>query len=200
MKDKKAVVKRKLKRVIGGLLLVTLACLVGTASRDASAAPNRRAKYMVLGTIENIDNASRTITVKLADGTDRTLQLPKRLTVNGHQETREAAESALVAQERAVVYYADNGVDQSAYDVESVNHAMRKTVTGTLISADKDRKVVVLRTNQGKEETFRVQNDAVIETGDAVMIFAQFEPQSGTQITLHYEDPLGMSEVSRIRH
>jgi hypothetical protein len=45
-----------------------------------------------------------------------------------------------------------------------------------------------------------VQNDAVIESGDSVMIFAQFEPQVGAQITLHYQDPLGMAEVSRIKH
>ena len=32
------------------------------------------------------------------------------------------------------------------------------------------------------------------------MTFAQFETQSGSQITLHYEDPLGIVEVSRIKH
>ena len=31
------------------------------------------------------------------------------------------------------------------------------------------------------------------------MIFAQFEPQPGAQVTLHYDDPLGMAEVRRIK-
>jgi hypothetical protein len=52
----------------------------------------------------------------------------------------------------------------------------------------------------GKEETFRVQNQAVVETGDGVMQVAQFEPEPGAQITLQFEDPMGSVEVSRIKH
>jgi hypothetical protein len=201
MRDNKWIVRWKLGRLVGAVLLVALACLTSTlASRDASAAPSGREKYLVLGTIENIDSAANTITVRLSDGTDKTLQLAKRLTVNGREETRSRAESALTAQERAVIYYANKGGDETAVDVESLNHAMHKFVTGTLISADKDNKTVVMRTAKGKDETFRVRNDAVIETSDGVMIFAQFEPQLGSQITLHYEDPLGIVEVSRIKH
>ena len=199
MKDQKAIVW-KLGRLGGAVLLVALVCLTSTlASRDASAATNKRESYLVLGTIENIDSAANTITVKLSDGTDKTLQLAKRLTVNGREETRNRAESGLMARERAVIYYTDKGSNETAVDVESLNHAMRRTVTGTLISANKDNKIIVLRTTSGKEETFRVQNDAVIETGDGVMIFAQFEPQSDELVTLHYVDPLGMAKVSRIK-
>jgi hypothetical protein len=201
MKDNKAIAHWKLARLVGEVLLVALVCLTSTlASRDASAAPNAHERYLVLGTIENIDSAANTITVRLSDGTDKTLQLAKRLTLDGRSETRSRAESELTAQERAVIYYTDKSGDETVVDVESLNHAMHKTVTGTLISADKDNKIVVLRTANGKDETFRVQNDAVIETGNSVMIFAQFEPQSGSQITLHYEDPLGMVKVSRIKH
>jgi len=201
MKNIRAIVHCRLGRLIGGVLLVALVCLASTlALRDASAATNRHERYMVLGTIENIDNAAQTITVRLSDGTDKKLLLAKRLTVNGREDTRSQAESALTSQERAVIYYTDKGGDETAVDVESVNHSMRRMVTGTLISADKDRKTVVLRMGNGKEEAFRVQNDAVIETSDGVMMFAQLEPQAGTQITLHYEDPLGTAEVSRIKH
>lgn len=196
MNDNKAVVNGKFGWLISNVLLITLVCLVGTlASGNASATT----RYRLLGTIENIDSTANTITVKLFDGTDKTFQLARRVMVNGRQETRSRAESALTAQERAVIYYTDKGGDEMAVDVESLGHAMRKTVTGTLTSADKDKRTIVLRTN-GKDETFRVQNDAVIETGDGVMTFAQFEPQTGAQITLHYEDPGGMLEVSRIKH
>jgi len=187
-------------RLVGGLLLVAIVCLASMlASGNVSAAPNRHERYQVLGTIENIDSGGNTITVRLSDGTDKTLQLAKRLTVNGRAESRNRAESALTAQERAVIYYTDKGGNETAVDVESVSHAMRKTVTGTLISADKDKRTVVLRTANGKDETFRVQNDAVIETGDGVMTFAQFEPQSGAQISLHYEDATGIVQVRRIK-
>jgi hypothetical protein len=71
---------------------------------------------------------------------------------------------------------------------------------GGVLSGASNNKTVVLRTANVKEETFRVQNDAVIESSDSVMIFSQFEPQAGAQITLYYEDPLGMVEVSRIKH
>jgi hypothetical protein len=201
MKDNRVMVHWKLARLVGAVMLVVLVCLANTLpSRDANAAPSGREKHMVLGTIENIDSAANTITVRLSDGTDKTLQVAKRLTVNGREETRARAESALTAQQRAVIYYTDKGGDETCVDVDSLNHAMRRTLTGTLVSADKDNKTLVLRMTNGKEETFRVQNDAVIETGDGVMIFAQFEPQLGAQITLHYQDPLGMAEVSRIKH
>lgn len=199
MKDHKSIIW-KLGRLGGAVLLVTLVCLTSTlVSRHVGAATKKRESYLVLGTIENIDTAANTITVRLSDGTDKTLQLAKRLVVNGREETRNRAESRLMARERAVIYYTDKGRDETAVDLESLNHVMRRTTTGTLISADKDNKTVVLRTANGKEETFRVQNDAVIETGDGVMLFAQFEPQSDELVTLHYEDPLGMVKVSRIK-
>lgn len=174
MKDNKSIVNWKLGRLICDALLVALVCLTSTlASRDASAAPNGREKYVVLGTIENIDSAANTITFRLSDGTDKTLQLAKRLTVNGREETRSRAESALTARERVVIYYANKDGGETAVEVESLNHAMPKVVTGTLIRADRDDKTLVLRTANGKDETFRVQNDAVIETADGVMTFAQ---------------------------
>jgi len=179
-----------MERLGGAVVLFALVCLTGMlASRDAGATTNKRESYQVFGTIESIDTAANTITVRLSDGTDKTLQLAKRLTVNGREETRSRAESALTARERAVIYYTNEGGGETAIDLESLNHAMRRTVSGTLISANKDNKIVVLRTASGKEETFRVQNDAVIETGDGVMLFEQFAPQSDELVTLHYEDP-----------
>src|SRR6267142_3078619 len=150
MKENKLIVRWKWGRLVGAVLLVAWVCLLGTlASRTASAAPNGHEKYLVLGTIENIDSAANTITVKLSDGTEKTLQLAKRLTVNGREETRSRAESVLTAQERAVVYYTDKSGDETAVEVESLHHAMRRTVTGMLIGADKDHKTVTLRTANG---------------------------------------------------
>src|SRR6185503_2307282 len=170
MNDHQGIV-RKMERLGGAGVLFALVCLTGMlASRDAGATTNKRESYQVFGTIESIDTAANTITVRLSDGTDKTLQLAKRLTVNGREETRSRAESALTARERAVIYYTNEGGGETAIDLESLNHAMRRTVSGTLISANKDNKIVVLRTASGKEETFRVQNDAVIETGDGVVL------------------------------
>jgi len=201
MINNRAIAHGKLARLVGKVLFVALVSLTITlASRDANATLNAHERYLVLGTIENVDSGANTITVRLSDGTDKTLQLAKRVTVNGRGEPRSHAESALMAHERAVIYYTDKSGEETAVDVESVDHAMHRTVTGTLISADKNNKTIVLRTANGKDETFRVQNDAVIETPDNVIMFAQFEPQEGSQITLHYEDPLGIPEVSRIKH
>ena len=108
----------------------------------------------MLGTIENIDSAANTITVKLSDGTDKTLQLPKRLTVNGREETRSRAESALTAQERAVIYYTNKGGGEMAVDLEALNHAMPKTVTGTLISANKDQQASRFANSQRQGRNF----------------------------------------------
>lgn len=201
MKDNKSIVHGKSGRLVGAVLLGALVCLTGTlASHDASAASNGRDKYQVLGTIENIDSAANAITVRLSDGTEKTLQVAKRLNVDGRDEARDRAESRLTVPERAVIYYTDKGGDETVVEVESLHHAMRKTVSGTLISADRDRKTMILRLANGKGETFRVHDDAVIETGDGVMTFAQFEPQAGAQITLHYEDPLGLTEVNHVKH
>src|SRR6185312_9743662 len=171
MKDNKSILNRKLGELAGAVMFVALVCLTTMlSSQNASAASNPREKYMVLGTIENIDSAANTITVRLFDGTDKSMQLSKRLMVNGRAEKRTRAESRLMPQERAVIYYADKG-----------------------------SMTLVIRTARGKDETFRVQSDAVIETGDSVMTFTQFEANPGTQIVLHYQDPLGMTEVRRVK-
>src|SRR4029077_19188237 len=97
MKDHKAMVW-KLRRLGGAALLVALACLMAAlASREAGATTNKRESYLVLGTIEKIDSSANTITVRLSDGTDKTFQLAKRLVVNGREETRNHAESGLMA-------------------------------------------------------------------------------------------------------
>jgi hypothetical protein len=184
--------KRKWGLGVAAVLFVVLVCLTTTLlSPNTSAASTERERYLLLGTIKNIDSRANTITVRLFDGTDKTLRLGKRLTVNGREETMNRAESRLLADERAAIYYANKGGDETAVDVESLNHVMRKTVTGTLISADKGNMKLVMRTAKGKEEIFRLQNDAAIETVDGVMTFAQFDPQPNAQITLHYEDPVG---------
>jgi hypothetical protein len=200
MKSNMWVVGGKLARALGGMSLAALVCLAGTlAASTASASPNRSERYIILGTIDNVDSAGNAITVKLSDGTEKTLQLAKRMMVNGRNEKMDRAEAALMPNERAVIYYKVRGGEETAVDVESVNHAMRKAVTGSLVSADKAGNRLVLQLANGREETFRVNNDAVIETGDNVMTFAQFDPQTGAQITLHYDDSLGTPEVSRVK-
>ena len=90
MKENKAMVNEKFGRLSGDVLLFTLVCLVAAlASGNASAAT----RYRVLGTIENVDSAGNTITVRLSDGTDKTLQLAKHVMVNGREETRSRARS-----------------------------------------------------------------------------------------------------------
>ena len=72
------------------------------------------------------------------------LPLAKRITVNGHGETGSRAESSLRAQERAVIYYTNNSGEETAVDVESLSHAMPRTVTGTFISGDRDKALDIL--------------------------------------------------------
>lgn len=200
MKSNMYVVGGKLARMLGGMSLAALVCLAGTlAASTASASPNRGERYVLLGTIDNVDSAGNAITIKLSDGTEKTLQLAKRMMVNGRDEKMGRAEAALTPNERAVIYYKVRAGEETAVDVESVNHAMRKAVTGSVVSADKAGNRLILQLANGREETFRVQNDAVIETGDNVMTFAQFDPQPGAQITLHYDDSLGTPEVSRVK-
>jgi len=199
MKGKTGSVRGVLARVMGLAALAAIVCLTGALlARDASAATNRN-KYVIVGTIESVDSAGNAITVKLSDGTEKTLQLAKRLTVNGREEKMSRAEPGLATQPRAVISYTKNGAEETAVEVESLNHSMRKTVTGSLVSADKATNTLVLQLANGRQKTFSVKNDAVIETNDSVTTFLQFEPQQGAQLTLHFEDALGVSEVSRMR-
>ena len=58
-------VRGKVRRLTRDVLLVALVCLASTlASHDASAASNGHERYLVLGTIENIDSAANTITIR----------------------------------------------------------------------------------------------------------------------------------------
>jgi hypothetical protein len=154
---------------------------------------------VVLGTIESVDNAGNAITVKLSDGTEKTWQLAKRMVVNGREEGMSRAESALAPQERAVISYREDGVGETVVDVESFDHAMPRAVTGSIVSADKSAGRLVMRLANGREETFEVKNGTVVETGDGVTTFAQLDPQQGAQVTMHYRDPYGMLEMSRVR-
>src|SRR5215471_222346 len=113
------------RRLFIDVLLVVLACLaIALIAGYASGARTKSERYRVLGTIENIDSTANTITVKLSDGTEKTLSLAERLTVNGREEQRTRAESALANSERAIIYYTEDNGKESAVDIESLAHAM----------------------------------------------------------------------------
>ena len=180
---------------LAAMVLLTAALL----PRGASASTMRDERYVVLGTIESVDNAGNAITVRLPDGREKTLRLAQRMVVNGRAEGMSRAASELVPQERAVISYKVDGMEEKAVDVESLDHAMPAVVTGSVVSADKAANRLVLRLANGREEIFRVKEGAVIETADGVTTFFQFEPQQDAQITLHFRNAFGMAEVSRLR-
>ena len=199
VKGNTAAARGRLALLLGAAPLAAMVFLTTALLPRAASAATKNERYVVLGTIESVDNAGKAITVRLSDGTEKTLRLAQHMVVNGRAEKESRAESALAPQERAVISYKEDGAGETAVEVESLNHAMPGAVTGSVVTADKAAGRLVLRLANGREEAFRVKEGAVIETGDGVTTFAQLDPQQGTQITLHFRDAVGMAEVSRLR-
>ena len=145
----------------------------------------------IVGTVEKVDTAGKTVAIKTADGSVKTVKFTGKTTVHGFNEVTKASELGAKQGSNVVVYTAKktaSGAEATASAIVYGGKETGKALNGTIVKVDDATKTAVVKTAAGTEESFDVAGHAVIDSGQAVGSFSSKTAKTGAQVTVHYTE------------
>ena len=142
-----------------GLVLTLLAGGAFAADDVASA---------VSGSVKAVDKTTKTVVVKVGDGTEHTFHFIGKTVSHGAAATAAGTKDAFSSMkegDEVVVHYTEKGAVQTAREVDHVGKDGLKMSVVAVKSVDHGAKTVTVKTAEGAEETYHLTDDAVRETG-----------------------------------
>jgi preprotein translocase subunit YajC len=139
------------KQLLRFLVVASLCLLPARADEDVVTA--------VHGTVTKVDEATKTIVVKTADGTEHTFHFVAKTTVRGAEASATGAKDSfhgLKEGSEVVAHYTAKGGEETAVAVEKVGKGGLHAVDGTVTHVSEDGKTVVVKAADGTEHTFQV--------------------------------------------
>jgi Cu/Ag efflux protein CusF len=114
----------------------------------------------VHGTITKVDSTAKTITLKLADGTEQTLRMIGKTAVHGTEAGAKEAFHGLKEGSEVVAHYSTKGTQKTAVEVDNIGKDGMHAVGGTISEIDRDGKKLVVKAADGTEQTFKMADQA----------------------------------------
>ena len=170
------------KHALRFLLIATLLILPLRAADDVVSA--------VHGTITKLDSATKTMVVKTKDGTEHSIHIVGKTAIHGVDATGAGAKDAfhgLKEGSEVVAHYTVKGTDKTAVEVDHVGKDGMKVVDGTVTRVGEAGKVVVVKTANGTEQTFRVVGRDTAAAAEDVGKGSE----KGAKVTVYYTEDAG---------
>lgn len=145
---------------------------------------------ILVGVVLKVDDAAKTIVVKLADGTEHTFHFVKATTVHGAQETAEGAKDAfhgLKEGSEVAVHYTAKGSVETAEEVDHIGKDGLKSTEATVIHIDRGAKTLAVKTADGTEDTYRMTNSAARDAGKDIAAGTE----KSAKVTVYYTEEAG---------
>ena len=143
--------------------------LVGWSCWSAQAVEEQHG--FVVGTVQKVDSAAKTVAVKTADGTVHTLHFAKGTAVHGAQDSTTGGKDAfqgLKEGSQVAVHYTAKGTVESAEEVDNIGKDGLKAVDVTATHIDRGAKTLTVKTAAGAEDTFKLTDRAAKDAGKDV--------------------------------
>jgi hypothetical protein len=175
-------------------LVVVAMCFV-TVTLTAQTSGN-----VFTGTLDKVDSGSKTIAVKTADGTVKTVKFTDKTTVDGLKDTAKGTDLAGKEGGHVIVHSVGTGADETAHSVEWVGDKSVHTLEGTVDDAGKGSKTVAVKTADGTKETFVVADHATVSTGKDVASYSERGAKKGEHVTVYYTEDAGKKVAHVFRH
>ena len=156
---------------------LVLACAGTSVFAQAPAASDDHA---VAGDVTNVSADGKTMTVKTADGTDKTFKVDSNTTVNGAKGN--------VADEKGkhvVVHYTAKGGEETAKGVKDAGKGTWKVTEGTVEKVGDGGKWVSIKTKDGSVKTYEVSKKATIETGKGIEEGGKYTGKAGEKVVVY---------------
>ena len=169
------------QRIAGGIGCLLFG-VIALAAQDAATA--------VEGTVKKVDAGTKTVVVKTADGTEHTFHFVGRTTVHGTEAAAKGSKDAfhgLKEGSEVAVHYTAKGGRETAEEVDQIGKDGLKLTEGTVSHIDRGAKTIAVKTADGTEETFRLADRAVKDTGKDIGEGAE---KSG-KVTVYYTEEGG---------
>jgi hypothetical protein len=145
---------------------------------------------ILVGVVLKVDDAAKTVAVKLADGTEHTFHFVERSTVHGAQDTAAGAKEAfhgLKEGSEVAVHYTTKGTVETAEEIDQVGKDGLKATEATVTRIDRGAKTLAVKTADGTEETYRLTDSAAKDAGKDI---AKGTKKSA-KVTVYYTEEAG---------
>ena len=152
------------------------------------------------GTIEKVDSGAKTIAVKTADGTVKTVKFTDKTTVDGLKDAAKGTDLAGKEGGHVIVHSVGMGADEAAHSVEWVGDKSVHTFEGAVDDVGKGSKTVAVKTAEGTKETFVVADHATVTTGKDVARYSAKGAEKGEHVTVYYTEEAGKKIAHVFRH
>jgi VCBS repeat-containing protein len=152
------------------------------------------ASNAVVGSVEKVDTATKTITVKTADGTEDTFKYTEKTTVTGAKDVASASDLAGKSSYHFVIHYTTVGSDKVATGMDYAGKGTWKATKGTVVAVDDAAKTVSIKTADGTVETYHVSEHCTVDTGKGIAKAGDKTGDSvakGSEVTVHYTEEGG---------
>lgn len=140
----------------------------------------------VAGTVKTVDKATKTVVVKVADGTEHTFHFIGKTVAHGAEATANGAKDAFLGMkegDEVVVHYTEKGAVKTAQEVDHIGKDGLKMSVVAVKSVDHGAKTVTVKTADGAEETYHMTADAARETGKGL--------DKAGKVTIYYTEEGG---------
>ena len=182
---------RNVRSVICGAVVMTMMAWGGAAAQK----PNP-VEHAITGTVEAVDSAAKTVSVKTADGTVKVVKVSEKATVEGLKAG--ASYTALGAEKGAhvVVKYTGEGADATATGIKYIGTASIKASEGTVTKVDEAAKTVSIKTAKGAEEVYHYADVATVDSAKGIAKGTA----TGAKVTVYYTEEGGKKIAHLFRH
>src|SRR6266478_2082900 len=133
---------------------------------------------VVHGTVTKVDNATKTVVVKSADGTEHTIKVTGDTAYKGTKDGFDGLKEGT----EVVARTTGKGVDESATEVGKVSKDGFKATKGTVTKFDKETKTIVVKSADGTEKTFELSGKALEDAGKSTGKGLE----KGAKVTVYY--------------
>jgi hypothetical protein len=144
----------------------------------------------VVGTVKHIDAATKTIVVKMADGTERTFHFAEHTSVHGTKEAVKGSKeplNGLKGGSEVVVHYTRRGSEDTAEEIDHIGKDGLKVGEGTVKKIDRGGKTLTVTTADGSEETYRLTDRAARAAGEDI----GKGTEKSAKVTIYYTEEGG---------
>jgi hypothetical protein len=144
----------------------------------------------VHGTVDKIDLGTKTVVVKTADGTRRSLHVIDRTAVHGADVSADVSKDSwhgLSKGSEVVAHYTERGTKDTAIEIDKVGQGGLKAAKGTVTEIDRGGKKLVVDTGYGTKEAFELTGHASEDAGKEV----GKATAKGSKVAVYYTEDAG---------
>lgn len=149
---------------------------------------------VLVGEVLRLDSAAKKMIVRTGEGTEHAFRFLESTTVHGVRDAAAGARDAfhgLKEGATVAVHYTEKGTEKTAEEVDHIGKDGLKATTATVRHLDRAGKSLVLATDKGAEETFRLTDRAAQNAGKEIGETAA----KSAKVTVYYTEEGGRKVV-----